>query len=193
MSSPDVFGLLVDASARGYAPPLEVGPGVSAQLEASLPTSGGPVLVVASDRAVRSLPAVRALIAAGAVHRGNTYPNPTTDDVIALSALVEHVRPHSIVAVGGGSTIDLAKAARVLLPDRLSVDAGLRGEIESMRVRPPSLIAVPTLAGTGAEVTPFATLYRNRRKVSLDVPAVRPDRAVLDGSLLLDCPPEHRV
>jgi alcohol dehydrogenase class IV len=193
MSSPEVLALLTEAAAHGIAPSLEAGLGVSRLLEPRTLNAVGGVLVVASDRAVKSIPAVGALIAAGAAHCGRTYSNPTTDDVIGLSAFIEHVRPKTIVAVGGGSTIDLAKAARLLRPDRLSVDAALRGDAASMRANAPALIAVPTLAGTGAEVTPFATLYRNRRKVSLDAPAVRPDRALLDGSLVRSAPPEHSV
>lgn len=193
MSSPEVLQLLRAAAERGCAPALEVGPGTSGLLEPGALFASGPVLVVASMRAATSVPAAAALIASGADHWGRTHPNPTTDDVIALSALVDQLRPRTIVAFGGGSTLDLAKAARLLRPDRLSVDAGLRGEAAGFRSDPPGLIAVPTLAGTGAEVTPFATLYRNRRKVSLDTPAVRPDRAILDGSLLSTAPPEHRI
>ncbi|WP_185275082.1 iron-containing alcohol dehydrogenase [Leifsonia shinshuensis] len=193
MSSPEVHRLLAEAAARGAAPALEAGFGAAGLLDPRALTAAGPVLLVASERAVRNIPLAADLLAAGASHYGRTHPNPTTDDVIALSALIEQFRPRTIVAIGGGSTIDLAKAARLLCPDRLSIDAGLRGDTSSMRADPPEVIAVPTLAGTGAEVTPFATLYRNRRKVSLDAPAVRPERAVLDGSLVLSAPPEHSV
>jgi len=48
---------------------------------------------------------------------------------------------------------------------------------------------VPTTAGTGSEVTRFATLYRGSRKVSLDADGVQADTAVIDPALTDSCPP----
>ena len=90
-------------------------------------------------------------------------PNP---DVSYLAAMYErfwreHARADAVVAVGGGSAIDTAKALMVGTAsgrfDEL-VDLLARGSaFAPARVKP--LVAVPTTAGTGSEVTPWATIW----------------------------------
>jgi alcohol dehydrogenase class IV len=122
------------------------------------------------------------LLAQGAVGYHAVSSNPTVEQALTLSSFVEDMRPLVIVAVGGGSAIDLAKAGRLLPP----ASADVKG---ALRIDPPELVAVPTTAGSGSEVTPFATLYADGRKVSLDTPKARPDRVVLDGALIASAPP----
>jgi phosphonate metabolism-associated iron-containing alcohol dehydrogenase len=102
----------------------------------------------------------------------------------------------TIVAIGGGSVIDTAKALMV----------GMSGDTE-MRILehialgvkkladPVRLIAVPTTAGTGSEVTPFATLWdhNKRLKLSLSGDAVFPTIAIVDAELSFSVPLEHSV
>lgn len=178
----NVRDVLDMARRAGDAPPLTVGPGTSALLPDIVPCDVRQVLVVASRATRARVPGVAALLAAGATGYHDVRPNPTVAQALALSSVIERLRPTAVVAVGGGSTIDLAKAARLLRPEPRAGD---------WRADPPELVAVPTTAGSGSEVTPFATLYRDGRKISLDAPQVRPDHAVLDGVLVASCP--HRV
>ncbi len=97
-----------------------------------------------------------------------------------------------LVAVGGGSVIDTAKA---LMVGNDSLDfgemvRGLAGEAEFRPTRFRRLIAVPTTAGTGSEVTPWATVWdRGRqRKYSLHLPQTWPSHAVIDPALMLSLP-----
>ncbi|WP_415853743.1 iron-containing alcohol dehydrogenase [Sinomonas sp. G460-2] len=180
--------LLTDASNVGHAPRVVEGVGASAYLGRIAGRSLGRVLVVASERTARGVPVVAALLRSGAHHYGRTRANPTVEDALALSRTVEALRPHTVIAVGGGSALDLAKAGRLLSPYHGELDRGLQGRPESLRPDPPRLVAAPTTAGTGAEITPFATLYRGSAKVSLDTPGCRPDLAVLDGHLTATCP-----
>lgn len=97
-----------------------------------------------------------------------------------------------LVAVGGGSVIDTAKALMVGTVDG-SFDAlvALLAEgkpFEPPRVKP--LIAVPTTAGTGSEVTPWATIWDRARgqKYSLHLPQTWPEAAVIDPALTLSLP-----
>ncbi|HKU11650.1 MAG TPA: iron-containing alcohol dehydrogenase, partial [Sinomonas sp.] len=180
--------LLLEAHREGHSPQVIEGVGASSALGAVVDRPPRQVLVVASPRTALQTPAVAALVHSGAHHYRQTPPNPTVDDALALSHAIDSLRPSAILAVGGGSALDLAKAGRLLKPDPSLLDSGLAGHPRSLRAEPPRLIAVPTTAGTGAEITPFATLYRGRSKVSLDTPACRPDLAVLDGLLTLTCP-----
>jgi phosphonate metabolism-associated iron-containing alcohol dehydrogenase len=121
-------------------------------------------------------------------------PNP---DVAELAATYdrfwrEHADVPVIVAVGGGSAIDTAKAMMVADDSgRFSnLVAGLSGERPFNASRCKSLIAVPTTAGTGSEVTPWATIWDRARqkKHSLHLAQTWPSHAVIDPELMLSLP-----
>jgi alcohol dehydrogenase class IV len=181
--------LIETASRRRHAPMVTQGQGTNRGLPGLVACPGDRVLVVASLPTMTRVPGVRALLERDAWGYHEIRANPTTTQALALSAIIDRLRPHVIVAAGGGSAIDLAKAARMLKPAREHLAAGLGGAPDALRADPPDLIAVPTTAGTGSEVTPFATLYHGGRKVSLDVSGARPDHALLDGTLVTTCPP----
>lgn len=95
----------------------------------------------------------------------------------------------AIVAVGGGSTIDIAKAvalARAAGGQSLTSFEGAR----PLAFDPVPLIAAPTTAGTGSEVTGSCVLadYDSGRKVSIRSPKLRPRIALLDSSFLASVP-----
>jgi phosphonate metabolism-associated iron-containing alcohol dehydrogenase len=97
-----------------------------------------------------------------------------------------------LVAVGGGSAIDTAKALMVADDGGRFADlvAGLAGEKTFTPTRVKSLIAVPTTAGTGSEVTPWATVWDRERqkKHSLHLPQTWPSHALIDPELMLSLP-----
>jgi phosphonate metabolism-associated iron-containing alcohol dehydrogenase len=99
----------------------------------------------------------------------------------------------TLVAVGGGSVIDTTKLLQVAGPgarfEELS-DALAAGRSPAV-ARARRLIAVPTTAGTGSEVTPWATLWDARagRKLSLHTQASWPEQALVDPELTLSLPP----
>lgn len=121
-------------------------------------------------------------------------PNP---DVAHLSALYDRFWQtpgacDAVVAVGGGSAIDTAKALMVGTAsgrfDEL-VDLLAAGKsFEPASVKP--LIAVPTTAGTGSEVTPWATIWdaARQKKYSLHLQATWPEAAIVDPELMLSVP-----
>ena len=189
----ELQNLLFNASKLGRAPQLIEGTGAASALSKIVGRSPRRVLVVGSRRTVEGIPALASLVRHGAHHYGLTRPNPSVQDALDLSSAIEEARPTTVLAVGGGSAIDQAKAARLFKPDCRLLDSGLRGDASSLRPDPPLLVAVPTTAGTGAEMTPFATLYRGQAKVSLDLPQCRPDLAVLDGELTRTCPDRHSL
>lgn len=121
-------------------------------------------------------------------------PNP---DVAELAQTYEdfwrdHADVEVIVAVGGGSAIDTAKALMVADDSGQfgELIAGLAGERTFTPTRFKTLIAVPTTAGTGSEVTPWATIWDRERqkKYSLHLPQTWPSVAVIDPELMLSLP-----
>jgi alcohol dehydrogenase class IV len=93
-----------------------------------------------------------------------------------------------MIGVGGGSTLDLAKAVSVLVTNpRPAIEYRGFDLVERPGV---PLLAVPTTAGTGAEVTPNAvfTDRKERRKLGINTALYLPKLALLDPLLLLSCP-----
>ena len=95
--------------------------------------------------------------------------------------------PEVIVAVGGGSVIDSAKVFAAARGDFDTVDHFLKKRAGPETIKPLPLIAVPTTAGTGSEVTCWGTVWDNANgaKYSLAHPALYPEYAVVDPSLMI--------
>lgn len=121
----------------------------------------------------------------------NIKPNPT--DVLVEEAKQIYLQRgcDSLIALGGGSTIDLAKAVGVLVtyPDKKIDD--FAGILKIHRQIPP-LLAIPTTCGTGSETTVASVIVneKNKDKYQIDSPYLVPAYAYLDGSLLAKLPPK---
>ena len=100
----------------------------------------------------------------------------------------------AVVGFGGGSVIDSAKAIAALAPNKGDLLDYLEviGQGKKLEEKPLPFIAVPTTAGTGAEVTKNAVIHSpgHNVKVSLRSPLMFPDAAVVDPELTLSVPPE---
>ena len=127
-------------------------------------------------------------------------PEPTEEQIRAGIAVLEQVEADCIVAVGGGSVIDAAKAMRLfhespgLTMRELSLpflDARKRVARYPDVEHSVRLIAVPTTAGTGSEVSPAAvlTVPGLSRKVTLVDYSLVPDVAIVEPKLTLTMPP----
>ena len=97
-------------------------------------------------------------------------PDPTVELAAEGTALVRSFQPDGVVALGGGSAMDCAKAMVYFSGS----DA--------------KFIAIPTTSGSGSEVTDFAILTHNGVKHPLVDPRLRPDAAILDSDLLQNLP-----
>ena len=124
-------------------------------------------------------------------------PNPDLIDIEAQARRLGDTRPEVLLALGGGSTIDTAKAVARLLgqPPGTSLAALLRGEAQAKAAPALPVVAVPTTSGTGAEVTPFGTVwdYREKKKYSVVGDDLFPRLAVLDPELTLKLPAEVTI
>jgi alcohol dehydrogenase class IV len=118
---------------------------------------------------------------------------PTVADAAGGAELARSAECEVIIAIGGGSVIDAAKAVAALATNRRDVLDYLEviGKAQPLTENPLPVIAVPTTAGTGAEVTRNAVLQspEHRVKVSLRSPRMLPRVALVDPDLTLDLPP----
>jgi alcohol dehydrogenase class IV len=116
----------------------------------------------------------------------NIPADPTAASVQDVIDAVKNGRADWIIAMGGGSVLDTAKAAAVLSENPGDVVKYLRGELQVEHPGVP-LIAVPTTAGSGSEVTPFASITDSQKmsKISLTHDHLYPKFALLDPSLTL--------
>ena len=116
-------------------------------------------------------------------------PNPSVATVEKMAAQFRADGCDSILAVGGGSPIDAAKAAaaRVVRPGK---SLAALGGLLKVRRRIPYFIAVPTTAGTGSEATIAAVITaEDHRKYALSDLSLVPHCAILDPVLTASLPP----
>lgn len=92
-----------------------------------------------------------------------------------------------VLAVGGGSVIDMAKLITCFAVQTAAPRAVVAGEHEIVACRHP-LIAVPTTSGTGSEATHFAVVYMDGQKYSVAHPSLLPTFAVIDPDLTRHLP-----
>ena len=118
---------------------------------------------------------------------------PTTDDVERAVAAARAAESEFVLGIGGGSVIDTAKAVSAMLTNPGTLDDYLEvvGRAQPLTRAAAPCIAIPTTAGTGAEVTRNSVLASpsHRVKVSLRSPLMLPRVALVDSELTLDLPP----
>lgn len=169
---------------------ITFGPGTAAGLASAVASYGSRPLVVTGSDPSRVSDLLRDL---GDPDVFRVVGEPTIDDARAAAEAGRRLRADVVVAIGGGSAIDLAKAAAMLLGnggDPLDyIEVVGRGQPISRPSLP--LVAVPTTAGTGAEATANSVLASTEHgvKASLRSPSMIPRHAIVDPLLTLDCPP----
>lgn len=107
----------------------------------------------------------------------DVVPDPPIDKITSGVQRMVAFRPNVLIAIGGGSAIDLAKGVRKFAAE---MDAGMYVP----------LYAIPTTSGTGSEVTSFAVITDNEthRKYPLSAEDMIPDEAILDEELVKSVP-----
>ncbi|MDD4548894.1 MAG: phosphonoacetaldehyde reductase [Syntrophomonadaceae bacterium] len=129
----------------------------------------------------------------------DVLPNPTIASVTKASEIINAINTDVLVAIGGGSVIDTAKAVAAihhpgLQKDWLSLHLK-EGNLFPEEFSPLPLIAIPTTAGTGSEVTMWATIWDEAtgQKYSLAHIALYPEVTIVDPELTLTLPEEITV
>ncbi len=118
---------------------------------------------------------------------------PSVDDVVSGAAAARRFGAEMVIGMGGGSVMDAAKAISALLTNEDSIFDYLEvvGKGQPLELPAAPWIAIPTTAGTGAEVTRNAVLSVPERgvKVSLRSPYLLARLAIIDPELTFDMPP----
>lgn len=126
-------------------------------------------------------------------------PDPTLDSAVAGAKAMTSFQPDVIIAVGGGSAMDAAKIMWVLYehPDVDFMDMAMRFvDIRKRIYTFPKMgekayfVAIPTSAGTGSEVTPFAVITDKESGVKYPLAdyELLPDMAIIDADLMMNMP-----
>ena len=142
------------------------GPGSVAQLKE---LGSNRLLLVTDPYFAQSGTAARLMELSGAAHTrlfDKVQPDPSVELAAEGTAVVREFQPDTVVALGGGSAMDCAKAMVYFAGEKVR------------------LVAIPTTSGSGSEVTEFAILTHGGAKHPLVDPRLCPDIAILDSELL---------
>ena len=179
-----------------YLTQIEIDFGALACLPAECARIGMRRPLVVSDAGVRAAGVLDLALAAldGLPHAvfDGTPSNPTEAAVRAAVAVYRAQGCDGLIAVGGGSSIDLAKGVAILAthPGELKTYATIEGGSPKIGEAVAPLIAVPTTAGTGSEVARGAiVIVDDGRKLGFHSWHLMPRAAILDPTLTLGLPP----
>jgi len=170
------------------------GPGTLAEIPAYVANKGHRFFVVTGSTDDRAAPLLTLFEKQGmAWSTFNMSGEPTTDTALAAVEAARHSRCDAVIGFGGGSVLDVGKVVAALLtnPGNLTCYLEVVGDARPLTQVPAPCIAVPTTAGTGAEVTRNAVLGVPEYgvKVSMRSPLMLPDLAVVDPELTYSMPP----
>src|SRR3954466_3130938 len=118
--------------------------------------------------------------------------NPTEEAALQAVKLYRDEDCDGLIALGGGSAIDLAKAVGLLAthPEPLSQYAMVEGGVARITPKVAPLVAIPTTSGTGSEVGRGSVMnLSDGRKLGIISPNLIPKRAICDPELTLGLPP----
>ncbi|MEJ0013651.1 MAG: iron-containing alcohol dehydrogenase [Bauldia sp.] len=181
-------------AAIAYLTTIEFGPGAIAKLPEFTAALNMRRPLVVSDRGIAGaglLERATALLPKDAAVFLDVPPNPTEAAVNAALAAYRGNGCDGLVAIGGGSPIDLAKGVALTATNAgpLEEFALIYGGLDRIGPVAP-VIAIPTTAGTGAEVGRAALLtLADGRKLGFISPHLIPKRAICDPELTLGLPP----
>lgn len=178
-------------------PELLTGPGCILKLPGVIKEKSISNVMIVTDKGLMSLNLLDGLFnelkeqGINYVVYDGVQPNPSIENIEEARELFVANGCEAMIAFGGGSPMDCAKAAcaRVVRPNKTIPQ--MRGVMKVMRKLPP-FFAVPTTAGTGSETTVAAVVSNTQthEKYAINDPCLRPKFAVLDPELTVGLPPK---
>ena len=172
------------------------GPGAIRKLPEFIKSKGVNKVLIVTDKGLMSIHLLDSLFEemtkAGVeyVVYDGTEPNPSIENIEDARQLYVDNKCEGLIAFGGGSPMDCAKAAGARVANPRIPVRKMRGVLKLVHKLPP-LFAVPTTAGTGSEVTLAAVVSdrKTHEKNAINDPRLRPKYAVLDPELTTGLPP----
>jgi len=188
-----------------FSGPVRVifGQGSSRQVGAEAEGLGVRKVLIVTDRGVRGaglVAPIEEILRRGNIDFGtfdDVEANPTIENVNEGSRIFRDVKAQALIGIGGGSSIDTAKAIALVGMTGLSIDhlvekddPSLEKSVSQSKDRIP-IIALPTTAGTGSEVTTALVIKDKVKgvKAAPRVTALKPAVAICDPLLTLTLPP----
>jgi alcohol dehydrogenase class IV len=108
--------------------------------------------------------------------------NPKYEDLLNGLSIKDKINPEVIIAIGGGSVIDMAKLL-YLFDDSIELNNYLENKADNFKHINRHLIVIPTTSGSGSESTHFAVLYKDKKKYSIASKHILPNNVILDFNL----------
>lgn len=178
-------------------PELIQGPGSIKKLPAFIASKGFKSVLIVTDKGLMSFGLLNGLFASltetGIAYKlfDGVQANPTIGNIEAALALYKEGSCEAIIAFGGGSSMDCAKATGARVSNPRKTVQSLRGLLKVTH-KPPILFAVPTTAGTGSETTVAAVVSdpSTHEKYAINDTKLIPPYAVLDPELTVSLPPQ---
>jgi alcohol dehydrogenase len=174
------------------------GPGLATDFRAELEPLGVTEWFLVSDKTITALglteKVAQGIALAGLTITGEFLEVPQDAELAAVQVCAQKARDSGaagLIAIGGGSVIDVAKAANILVSEGGDLVADYAGAQTLTRPLKP-LVVVPTTAGTGSEVTIVAMVYDEKThvKMAFSDKYLLPSLAVLDPEMTLSMPPK---
>ena len=125
----------------------------------------------------------------------NVKSNPSIINLEQIKKKIKNKKFNNIIAIGGGSVIDTAKAIKLItLHNEKNIKNLFKNNLPEKKSKI-KLIALPTTSGTGSEVTCFSTIWdtKNKKKLSLNYETLYPNVAIVDPELTLSLPLDETI
>jgi alcohol dehydrogenase class IV len=173
------------------------GVGIASDFQAELDALGVKKYFIVSDKVISDQGLVKKVVdgltSAGITLTGEFLDVPPNSAIETVNACAEQAKSsgaQGLIAIGGGSAIDTAKAANILISEGGDLVEDYSGIHTLTRPLNP-LVVIPTTAGTGSEVTMVSVIYdeKNKEKLAFSDKFLLPSLAVLDPEMTTSMPP----
>jgi alcohol dehydrogenase class IV len=173
------------------------GAGIASDFQAELDALGVKKYFIVSDKVIRDQGLVKKVVAglasADIMVSGEFLDVPPNSAIRTVYSCAEQAKSsgaQGLIAIGGGSVIDTAKAANILISEGGDLVEDYSGINTLTRPLKP-LVVIPTTAGTGSEVTMVSVIYdeTNQEKLAFGDKFLLPNLAVLDPEMTASMPP----
>ena len=115
------------------------------------------------------------------------FPYPNISELKKIIISLRNANPDLLVAIGGGCVLDYAKMANVL-EIKKNLNHGIINSNSIIKKKYYKFLAIPTTAGSGAEVTENSVIYLNKKKYSLEHELLKPDFFFIIPELIIKAP-----